>query len=116
LTQLLVKRVYDEPSAEDGIRILVDRLWPRGLSKEHAKIDLWAKELAPSHQLRRWMKHESGEWPEFIKRYTSELDALRDDVVQLKNAIGNRTATLLYASRDRRYNNAVLLKEYLERV
>ncbi len=108
-----IKRVYEQPSAEDGYRILVDRLWPRGLSKEKAKLDLWAKDLAPSDQLRQDF-HAENNWRSFHGRYLTELKHNRNAVNELlKHLQGRRKATLLYASHDQEHNNAVVLKEFL---
>ncbi len=113
-----LKRVYEEPEASDGYRVLVDRLWPRGLSKESAALDLWAKEVAPSNELRRWFGHEEERWEEFKKRYRAELEQAGEQVQnRLEELAGrgrNGTLTLLYAARESRHNNAELLKSYLE--
>lgn len=109
-----VKRVYEERERADGRRILVDRLWPRGLSKERAAIDFWAKEVAPSNALRRWYGHAPERWPEFKRRYFAELDGNGGGLAQLRDAMGRATATLLFGSTEMRLNNAVALKEYLE--
>jgi len=109
-----VKRIYDPPSSEDGLRYLVDRIWPRGLSKEAVKIDAWLKELAPSNDLRRWFGHDPIRWDEFQRRYFVELDknpAVRQTILPLKQ---RGTVTLLFAARDLEHNNAVALKSYLE--
>lgn len=109
-----VKRVYDKPARSDGRRILVDRLWPRGLAKQGAAIELWAKAVAPSDALRRWYKHDPGKWPEFKRRYFAELDADADGVSMLLGELGRGTVTFVYSSKEERLNNAVALKEYLE--
>lgn len=111
--KLRIKRVYDPPAASDGRRILIDRLWARGLSKAHAKIDFWAKAVAPSTALRTWYGHDPDKWHEFRKRYFAELDANPDGVAGLKREIGKGTATLLFSSRETRLNNAAALKDYL---
>jgi len=111
-----VKRVYERVARDDGLRILVDRLWPRGLSKASAKIDLWAKELAPSHELRRWFHSDAGTWKEFKKRYRKELSGQRAEAKELRKHIGRRTATFLYASKAEAHNHAQLLKAYLEKL
>ena len=111
-----MKRVYDAPAASDGYRVLVDRLWPRGLSKAKAKIDRWAKELAPSDELRRWFGHDAANWAEFRKRYRAELKANAGIVRELGGvAAGRARLTLLYAARDKRHNNAVVLAELLKK-
>jgi uncharacterized protein YeaO (DUF488 family) len=109
-----LKRAYEAPARSDGKRILVDRLWPRGLSKERAHIDMWAKEVAPSDALRRWYGHEPEKWPAFRLRYLAELEANRDAVTELRARIGTGVATLLFGASDALRNNAVVLKEYLE--
>jgi len=113
---ILIKRVYEEPAGDDGRRILVDRLWPRGLSKEKAKIDAWVKELAPSTELRRWYGHEPEKWPEFKIRYVSELDEKHGEVEELVAEVQAGNVTFLYSSKEQRLNNAVALKEYIESI
>jgi uncharacterized protein YeaO (DUF488 family) len=108
-----VKRVYDEPSSDDGVRVLVDRLWTRGLSKESAKIDLWLRDVAPSDELRKWFNHDASKWEEFKRRYFKELENNKA-VNELINLLRDRrTITLLYSAKSP-YNNATALKEYLE--
>lgn len=109
-----VKRAYDPAEASDGLRILVDRLWPRGLSKGSAKIDRWAKELAPSDELRRWFHGDAGSWGELKRRYRKELSAKKEEALELRRYIGRRKATFLYATKDEAHNHAQLLKAYLE--
>jgi uncharacterized protein YeaO (DUF488 family) len=104
------KRVYEPPSAQDGRRILVDRLWPRGVSRKAARIDDWAKDLAPSTQLRRWFGHDPGRWPEFQTRYRDELRAVGDPLGWLIALARRRRVTLLYAARDPDHNNARVLQ------
>ena len=110
-----VKRVYESVERDDGLRVLVDRLWPRGLSKASAKIDLWAKELAPSHELRRWFHSDAGTWTEFKKRYRKELSTHGSESKELRDEIGKRKATFLYASKAEEHNHAQLLKAFLEK-
>jgi len=112
--QLQLKRVYEPLADSDGMRILVDRLWPRGLSKSEAKIEFWAKEVAPSTELRRWYQHEPEKWPEFQRKYISELQSNPDAVLELITKIRNKNATLLFATKETSLNNAAVLKEYLE--
>ncbi len=108
-----VKRVYDEPSSDDGVRVLVDRLWPRGLSKESTRIDLWLRDVAPSDELRKWFNHDASKWEEFKRRYFKELENNKA-VNELINLLRDRrTITLLYSAKSP-YNNATALKEYLE--
>jgi uncharacterized protein YeaO (DUF488 family) len=109
-----IKRVYDEPEESDGFRILVDRLWPRGLSKEKAKIDLWLKDIAPSNELRKWYEHDPEKWPEFKKRYYNELNGKKELVDSIIKKTRKGTVTLLYQTRETRLNNAAALKEYIE--
>jgi len=111
---ILVKRVYDKPEAGDGRRVLVDRLWPRGLSKQAARIDLWAKSISPSNELRRWYGHDPDKWNEFRARYFQELEANPKDVEELREMISGRKVTFLFGSKEERLNNAVALKDYLE--
>jgi len=110
-----IKRIYDAPTPDDGIRILVDRLWPRGLSKEKAKVDLWLKEIAPSNELRKWYSHDPKKWAEFRKRYFNDLDTKRELVSQIIPKMKEGDVTLLYSSKEEKINNAVTLKEYIEK-
>ena len=106
------KRVYEAPSKDDGYRVLVDRLWPRGLSKEKAKVDLWMKEIAPSDALRKWLHHEEGNWSEFVKKYKAELAKKKELVSELRKLGKERgTVTLLYGSKDDKQNQAVVLAD-----
>ncbi|AAK42054.1 DUF488 domain-containing protein [Saccharolobus solfataricus] len=107
-----LKRVYDPIERDDGIRILVDRLWPRGIGKD--KVDLWLKDIAPSDELRKWFSHDTSKWDEFKKKYFEELDANPKISVLLQLIKKGENITLLYASKSP-YNNAVALKEYLEK-
>jgi uncharacterized protein YeaO (DUF488 family) len=112
-----VKRAYEPPSKHDGVRVLVDRLWPRGLSKAQASIDLWLKDIAPSVTLRRWFKHQPERWSEFVRRYSEELDRKPASIAALVGAARRGKVTLLFGARDERRNNAVALHRYLtERV
>lgn len=109
-----VRRVYDPPAAEDGYRVLVDRLWPRGLSKERAAVDKWLRDIAPSDALRKWYRHDAAGWDEFCRRYFRELEAHEAAVRELLEACAAGPVTLLYASREQHLNNAVALREYLQ--
>ena len=109
-----LKRAYDRPEPDDGARILVDRLWPRGISKEAAKIDTWLKDAAPSGELRKWYGHDPAKWPEFRRRYREELDDREDEVAQLADLSREGTVTFVYGARDEEHNAAVVLKEYVE--
>lgn len=110
-----IKRVYEKPSKDDGKRILVDRLWPRGLTKEKASIDLWLKEIAPSTGLRKWFGHDPDKWKEFQKRYHQELENNVEQVLLLKEQIKKGTVTLVYGAKDEEHNEALVLKEWLAR-
>jgi uncharacterized protein YeaO (DUF488 family) len=107
-----LKRVYDKPSPEDGFRVLVERLWPRGISKERARLDLWLKDVAPSAELRKWYSHDTAKWDEFQERYLGELKGNRDALQVLREKEG--TVTLVYAAHDEEHNSALVLKRYLE--
>ena len=109
-----IKRVYDPVETSDGLRVLVDRLWPRGLSKAAAKIDLWPKSLAPSHELRRWFHGEDGSWTDFKRRYKKELAARTAEALELRKQIGRRRATFVYATKTETHNHAQLLRAFLE--
>ncbi|MFO0799436.1 MAG: DUF488 domain-containing protein [Gemmataceae bacterium] len=109
-----LKRVYDEPTKQDGLRILVERLWPRGVSKEKAAVDLWLRELAPSAELRKWFSHDLAKWGEFRKRYRAELEEKGDVLVLLKHRATEGTVTFVYAAHDEQHNSAVVLKDFLE--
>ncbi|MGH8461206.1 MAG: DUF488 family protein, N3 subclade [Stenotrophobium sp.] len=115
LMKLQLKRVYLPPAAADGCRILVDRLWPRGLAREAAKIDLWLKDIAPSTELRKWFGHESEKWPEFQKRYSAELKQHDAAVAELRAQLRKGPATLLFGAKNETQNNAVVLHDYLRR-
>lgn len=112
---IALKRVYEAPDADDGVRILVDRLWPRGLTKAGAGIDVWLKAIAPSDALRKWYGHDVEKWPEFRRRYFAELDAEPDALNELRAHLGQGKVTLLYAAKETEHNNAVALKDYLGR-
>lgn len=111
--KLEIKRAYEAPEKSDGTRILVDRLWPRGLSRDRAAVDLWLKDIAPSAELRRWYAHQPERWPEFRRRYFAELDRQPAAVAELRAALGKGSATLVYAAKDEKHNNAQALLEYL---
>ena len=109
-----IKRVYEEPSRADGMRVLVDRLWPRGLSKEMARVDLWLKDLAPSTNLRKWFRHDPSKWDEFQTRYRHELKSKADLLAVLKEKAARGPITLLYAAKDEVHNEAVVLQSMLQ--
>ena len=109
-----LKRAYEPPDLGDGFRILVDGLWPRGISKSSARIDLWLKEIAPSAALRKWFGHEAAKWPMFRSRYFRELKNNDGAVARLKQQMSTGPVTLVFAAKDNERNNAVALKEFLE--
>jgi uncharacterized protein YeaO (DUF488 family) len=109
-----LKRAYEKPARDDGVRILVDRLWPRGLSKRDAHIDLWLKEAGPSTELRKWFGHDPSRWSEFRQRYFRELKAHPEEIRQLLDRSRGGPVTLVFGSKEEKYNNAVALKAYLE--
>ena len=110
-----IKRVYDKPDKDDGLRILVDRLWPRGLTKEKACIDLWLKDIAPSTELRKWFGHDPAKWDEFRKRYREELEMNKAQTSLLNKTLEKGEVTLVYGSRDEEHNEALVLKELFSR-
>ncbi|MEK4032896.1 DUF488 domain-containing protein [Methylocystis sp. IM3] len=114
---LLLKRVYEPPEKDDGARVLVDRLWPRGLTKEKAALDHWAKEVAPSNELRRWFGHRPDRWEEFAARYREELEAppAQAEIAAIRRLLRQGRVTLLYAAHDEAQNNAVVLREALRK-
>lgn len=110
-----LKRAYEDAQPQDGRRVLVDRIWPRGVSKEEADLDEWLKEVAPSDELRRWFGHDPERWDEFRERYFEELDGKPDLVARLREWADGHALTLVYGAKDEEHNNAVALKEYLQR-
>jgi uncharacterized protein YeaO (DUF488 family) len=112
---LKIKRVYDAPASEDGTRILVDRLWPRGLTKERAHVDLWLKQVAPSTELRKWFAHDPAKWTEFKTRYRAELKSKQNapNLELLKQELAKGPATLLYGAKDQQHNEAQVLYQLL---
>lgn len=109
-----VKRIYDPPSPDDGKRILIDRLWPRGMKKEKAHIDEWLKEISPSNELRKWYSHDPAKWTEFKKRYRAEISKQTELLKKIKNEGKKGTVTLLFSTKELELNNAVALKEIIE--
>ncbi|KAA3648026.1 MAG: DUF488 domain-containing protein [Chloroflexi bacterium] len=109
-----IKRVYEKASPGDGYRVLIDRLWPRGVKKEEANIDVWQKELAPSHELRKWFQHDPVKWEEFKERYYVELEMQTQLVEELRSQAETETVTIVYAAKDEEHSNAQALKELLE--
>ncbi len=113
MTNIRIKRAYEQPDAGDGERILVDRLWPRGLTKEKAKIDLWLKEVAPSTELRKWFAHDPARWTEFQSRYKAELKSNKEQLSLLKQEAAKGTVTLIYGAKDQEHNEAVILQRLI---
>lgn len=113
---IAIKRAYDPPSDDDGIRILVDRLWPRGISKERAKIDRWEKEIAPSNELRKWFHHEQQNWAEFEKRYKEELKSHTSQLEELAKMARTHKVTLVYGAKDEVHNQAQVLKDLITKI
>ena len=111
---IAVKRVYEAPASSDGCRILVDRLWPRGLSKQKARVDLWAREAAPSNELRRWYGHEPEKWEDFKERYFNELRTRPETIEPILERVHAGPTTFVFSSRELRLNNAVALREFVE--
>ncbi|NLX09146.1 MAG: DUF488 domain-containing protein [Chloroflexi bacterium] len=109
------KRIYEEPGEADGFRVLVDRLWPRGVSKEKARLDLWLKDIAPSPELRQWFAHDPAKWDEFRSRYEAELRANEPALAVLREHLAQGTVTLLYATSDTVHNSAAVLRDFLTR-
>jgi uncharacterized protein YeaO (DUF488 family) len=113
-TTIRIKRVYEPVDPDDGIRVLVDRLWPRGISKEQVRLGIWQKDIAPSNKLRKWFNHDLARWDEFRRRYFAELDSNPDAWRPLLELAYSGNVTLLYSARDNEHNNAAVLKDYLE--
>jgi uncharacterized protein YeaO (DUF488 family) len=111
--RIQIKRVYDAPKASDGLRVLVDRLWPRGMAKQRAALDLWMKDIAPSAELRRWFGHDPKRWNEFQARYRAELKQREADLAELRSRARRGTVTLLFGARDVEHNEAVVLRSVL---
>ena len=110
-----IKRIYDPAEPTDGYRVLIDRVWPRGVSRDRAKLDEWARDLAPSDELRRWFGHDPERFDEFRARYRDELKPQRKKLDELRRRAGRGTVTILYGARDRKHNNAAVLAELLRR-
>jgi len=109
-----IRRIYEPASRRDGKRVLVDRLWPRGISRDRAAVDEWLREIAPGSELRKWFGHDPLKWDEFKKKYKEELRGSRDLILRLKEESRKKTVTLLYAAKDPDHNNALVLKEVIE--
>jgi uncharacterized protein YeaO (DUF488 family) len=114
--RIKLKRIYEKSNEADGLRVLIDRLWPRGVSKEEAKIDVWLKDLAPSTELRKWYGHEHKKWDAFKKRYADELASKAKQVEEFLDSIKLETITLVFSSKEEELNNATFFKEYLEKL
>lgn len=115
MNEIQIKRIYEDASKNDGFRVLVDRVWPRGVSKEDAKLDEWMKEIAPSTELRKWFDHKEERFEEFSKKYKIEINAHPDLVERLLEKAKEKRLTLLYGAKDETHNQAVVLKVYLEK-
>jgi uncharacterized protein YeaO (DUF488 family) len=115
MSEIRTRRVYEPPTAEDGARLLVDRLWPRGVKKEKLRLAAWLKEVAPGNSLRQWFDHDPGRWEEFQRRYASELERRPGSWQPILEAARGGKVTLLFAAKDEAHNNAVALKAFLER-
>ena len=113
MMNIRIKRAYEKPDREDGTRILVDRLWPRGLTKEKARVDLWLKDVAPSTELRKWFAHDPGKWPEFESRYLEELKGNQEQLSLLRQQAAKGPVTLVYGAKDQQHNEAVILQRLL---
>lgn len=115
MPQIRLKRAYDPPEPEDGMRVLVERLWPRGVKKEALALDEWLKDIAPSPELRKWYAHEVEKWEEFRRRYEAELDGHPNELAHLRELVAAGPVTFVYAASDEQHNSARVLKEYIER-
>jgi uncharacterized protein YeaO (DUF488 family) len=113
MKSIRIKRAYEQPDREDGTRILVDRLWPRGLTKEKARVDLWLKDVAPSTELRKWFAHDPAKWEEFQSRYQEELKGNKEQLSLLRQEAAKGTVTLVYGAKDQQHNEAVILQRLL---
>lgn len=114
MAQIQIKRIYDPPCKADGYRVLVDRIWPRGLSKDAAQIDLWMKDIAPTTELRKWFNHDPARWDMFQEKYRAELHKLGDKLDELRARAKKEPVTLLYGAKDTEHNQAIVLREVLE--
>ena len=116
MKSISIKRIYDDATDKDGYRVLVDRLWPRGISKEEAKLDEWLQDIAPSTELRKWFDHQEERFPEFSKRYKAELDLKKTEIEKLKAVAEKRPITLLYSAKNEEFNQAIVLRDYLTKI
>lgn len=113
--KIRLKRIYDDISDDDGFRILVDRLWPRGVRKSKAAIDLWVKEIAPTTELRKWFDHDPEKWDDFKELYEKELEAKKEQIIKMLGQVPDNRLTLIYSARDRNHNQTVVLKEFIQK-
>ena len=111
---IIIKRIYEKASDKDGYRILVDRIWPRGVSKDNAKLDEWKKEIAPSTELRKWFDHKEKRFDAFVDKYKKELEEKKTELQYIKNISKKQQVCLLYGAKNEKYNQAVVLKEFLD--
>jgi len=109
-----LRRAYDPPTRNDGYRVLIDRIWPRGVSRERARLDEWVRELAPSDELRRWFGHDPQRWEEFQRRYRAELELKHDELDRLVSRVAQGRVTLVYGARDEQHNNAAVVRQVLD--
>lgn len=116
MREILIKRIYEDASEYDGYRMLVDRIWPRGVSKEEAKLDEWNKNIAPSTELRKWFNHQEENFPKFSELYEAELDLQSEEMKRIKNIAKDKPLTLLYSAKNKAFNQAVVLKTYLNKI
>ncbi len=114
MNAIKIKRIYDDRSNDDGYRILIDRIWPRGVSKEDAKLDAWNKDIAPSDKLRKWFDHDPDKFDEFAKKYRRELDDQKENLTEIRKKAKEQTVTLLFGAKDTEHNQAVVLQSVLE--
>lgn len=114
-TSIIIKRIYAKPQTSDGYRILIDRIWPRGVKKEDARLDEWCKDIAPSTELRKWFGHKEERFVEFAKRYKIDLSRKKDELERIKKIAARKTVCLLYAAKDEQCNHALVLKEVLDK-
>ncbi|MBX2985999.1 MAG: DUF488 domain-containing protein [Bacteroidia bacterium] len=116
MSKIIIKRVYESATKDDGYRILVDRLWPRGISKDHAQIKEWLKELGPSTELRKWFNHDPALYPEFKKKYIAELHNQKTELKRIADLTNKHQVCLVYGAKDEKHNQAVVLKEAIEHI
>ena len=114
MKRIITKRIYEDAAENDGYRLLVDRIWPRGVSKEKAQLDDWNKEIAPTNELRKWFGHKPERFSEFKQRYVEELKAQEEELKKIKHVADKQQVCLLYGAKDKEYNQAIVLKEVIE--